>query len=233
MQVRKDSTTTTMEVQPEKHFSGLRAGTKAARESANVGLRSLGLAIVLPFNSWRGSEKPKIALRQSHSAAVARAAVHLAPVTACLVILSFNFRVVFIHYSPALAALQYVAKLHEMLMQASIAAIVFGCLRQCLVGDNTLPFGAILAGSQVQNLSTMFSLEFWGAVTSPSLGWRRKLILWVIIPLSIALAATVGPSTAILILPRAMQPHVGSDDIFLNEEALFPHHMTVETAGIP
>ncbi|KIW34539.1 uncharacterized protein PV07_01316 [Cladophialophora immunda] len=204
---------------------------QSVNDYAKVVLRSLGLAIAGSLGGWRGSEGPKIALRKSRGIAAARASVHLIPLVACGVVLGYNFRIVFVEYNAAYSALQFVAKLHEMLMQASIAAIVLAYIRQGLIGNTALPFGALLAASQVQNTSTIFSLEFWGAVTSPSLSLRRKFELFTFVLVSLVMAASVGPSSAILMLPRGMQPRVGSLDVYLNETVFFPSQLTAASAS--
>jgi hypothetical protein len=196
-----------------------------------VTLRSLGLQIIRPFKQWRGSEEPKIAVRKSRSIAAARASIHLVPVVACAIILGYNFRVVFVAYNSAYTALQYVAKLHEMLMQASIIAMVVGYIRHRLVGRTSLPFGALLAGNQVHNLSTLFSLEYWGAVTAPSLMRGQRAILFLLLLAAVLLAASVGPSSAILMQPRVIRPAVGSFDLYINETFYFPAQMNSGNPG--
>jgi hypothetical protein len=194
-------------------------------------LRSLGLQIIRPFQSWRGTEEPKTAICKSRSIAAARASVHLVPVVACAIILGYNIRTVFVEYNSAYTALQYVAKLHEMLMQASIAALVLGYIRQGLIGSSCLPFGALLAVSQVEKTSTIFSLEFWGAVTAPFLNTRRKIVLFVFVVANVLLAASVGPSSAILMQPRAIQPRIGSLNVYINETVFFPSQLTESFLG--
>jgi hypothetical protein len=195
-------------------------------------LRSLGLQIVKQFGSWRGSEEPKIAIRHSRIVATARASIHFIPVVACLVLLSYNAIVVFVPYNPGYTALQFVAKFHELLMQASIAAMVLGCVRHQLTRDAALPFGALLAGSHIYNLSSLASLEFWGTVTAPSLQTRRRIAYFVLVSFGVLLASTVGPSSATLMLPRRMQPRIGAADSFINEAKLFPAQLTGSNLGL-
>ncbi|KAF2228705.1 hypothetical protein EV356DRAFT_48170 [Viridothelium virens] len=194
-------------------------------------LRSLGLQIVKPFKSWRGPENPKIAIRQGRSVATARASVHFVPVAACLVILIYNFRVVFVWYDSGCVALQFVAKLHEVLMQASVAAIVLGYIRHHLTGETALPFGALLAGSQIYSASSLVSLEFWGTVTAPLLGMRHRIVYFILVSVGVLLGSTVGPASAILMLPRQMQTRIGSFNYFINETKLFPLQITASNVG--
>ncbi|CZR69543.1 uncharacterized protein PAC_19443 [Phialocephala subalpina] len=102
-------------------------------------------------------------------------------------------------------SLQFVAKAIELLMQGSIASVIY-----------------------------LFSLEFWGAVSSNCLQFRRKTFMLLFIPFNILLATVVGPSIAILLIPRHLSNFpAGTTSIWLNgtENDLYPSNFT--TAQIP
>jgi hypothetical protein len=106
------------------------------------------------------AEPAKVAIRQDRRVATLRAAIHILPVAAAITLVALNLRGLL--YGPAndwVSVLQFVAKAHEMLMQASIAFVNFAYLRNSLLSDNNLPFGAIFAALQVNNLSYLWSPE--------------------------------------------------------------------------
>lgn len=204
---------------------------RSSKVCASVILRSLGLQIVRPLQAWRKPEEPKIAVQKSIPLAMARASIHTIPVIGCLIILGYNARVTFVVYDSAYSALQFVAKLHEIMMQASIAAIVLGYIRHQLIGQSAVPFGALVAASQTQNASSLLSLEFWGALTASSFRDPRSIATVTLISLGVLLASTVGPSSAILLLPRGMRAQVGSWNWYVNETIYFPPRLTNATVG--
>jgi hypothetical protein len=64
-----------------------------------------------------------------------------------------------------------------------------------------MPFGALSSALQVRNVSYLWSLAFWASATSPCLQGRRKYSFLLLTLSSILLAATVGPSVAIALIP--------------------------------
>ena len=111
---------------------------------------------------------------------------------------------------------QFAAKAHEVAIQASLAAIVFSYVRHEMALGQGLPFGALFSGLQVSQISYLWSMEFWGSLTSGYLPIRRRLGLLMIILLSFLLAAASGPSSAILLIPRLDYWPAGSTDIWVN-----------------
>lgn len=118
-------------------------------------------------------EEPKVALRKSQSYAIIGALIHVLPVGACLALVIINIREVYIggelrgtsgQDTEKLAALQFVAKLHELVMMSSLTAIVLTYIRSNILCGDGLPLGALFAGTQFRDLSFFWSQEFWGAV---------------------------------------------------------------------
>ena len=79
-----------------------------------------------------------------------------------------------------------------------------------------LPFGALFSGLQVSQASYLWSMEFWGTACSKQIPARRRIGIISVISIAIFLAATIGPSSAILLLPRLAYWPAGSTDIWLN-----------------
>ncbi|KAF2136751.1 uncharacterized protein K452DRAFT_211705, partial [Aplosporella prunicola CBS 121167] len=86
--------------------------------------------------------------------------------------------------------------------QASISNAFLVYLRHGLIGDGPLPFGALFAGLQITSVSYLWSLEFLGSVTSKHIRVPRKLLFVLLVTFNILLAAGVGPSIAIALIPR-------------------------------
>ena len=96
-----------------------------------------------PLRSKTG-EKPKIALKKSHSSAFFQSLIHLPPVAITLGILSLTFRSVFWeapgpNTNSALNALQFAAKVHESLIIVSLGAMAIYYIRCGLVGSRGVP----------------------------------------------------------------------------------------------
>ena len=93
-----------------------------------------------------------------------------------------------------------------------------------------LPFGALFSGLQISQVGYLWSMEFWGTVCSEQLPIRRRLGIISIISIAIVLAATIGPSSAILLLPRLGYWPAGATDIWLNAtfQDLWPDRLVLD-----
>ena len=108
------------------------------------------------------------------------------------------------------------AKALEIMIQASLAAIVLGYVRHELVLGKGLPFGILFSSLQVNQISYLWSMEFWGSIGSKSLSMYRKTFLLVFLLLVFVVAAGVGPSTAVLLIPRRDYWPAGSTHVWIN-----------------
>lgn len=82
------------------------------------------------------------------------------PLAGALALIVLNFKTqYFCADSTWLPVLQFIAKAHEILMQASIAAVMFTYVWRQLTMGCTLPYGAIFAALQTSQLSYIFSPE--------------------------------------------------------------------------
>ncbi|KAL8814284.1 MAG: hypothetical protein Q9223_006481 [Gallowayella weberi] len=194
--------------------------------------RSIGLAIASDISphlrSWKPSvEKKKIVINRSIKLALARCSVHVLPVVVSTVILIVNTKQLFIgidfnsqikSVTVNLALLQAAAKLQELLIVASLATVVFQLLRHELIHGDGLPLGLLAAGFEFTKLSYFWSPEMLGSLKNtfgrPSKSRRIALIAFLVI--AGALAALVGPSCAVLLIPRSQDWPAGGTVLYLN-----------------
>ncbi|KAI4177618.1 MAG: hypothetical protein LQ346_007626 [Caloplaca aetnensis] len=183
-------------------------------------LRSLGLNVLVyvcqHFLGFGLDEIPKKAFQRDRIMALCRAMIHFLPFLVAMGELTVNWRG---HYIGAningLSYLQFAAKLHEMAMQSSLAVIVFAYVRHVLFDGDALPIGAMLSGLQLTQVSYLWSMELWG-IASSSIPLRRRLSVMAVIVVAVSLASTVGPSSAILMIPNLNYWPAGSTHIWMN-----------------
>jgi hypothetical protein len=143
--------------------------------------------------------------------------VHLAPCIFSVIIISLNIKGYFIgaelagaagQTSQALAALQIAAKVQELLMVASLTAIVVHRVRHDLITGKGVPFGLVGAGVQFNSLSYFWSPGFLGSLTS---NVKLNVTLIILTLVSGLIAVTAGPAVAVLLSPQQrIWPLVGS-----------------------
>lgn len=95
--------------------------------------------------------------------------------------------------------LQFVAKLHEILILASLSSIALQVARRMLAGDG-LSVGLLTGVHQFGSVSWLFSWAFLKPLISPR--QARNFILAIALFLGVAYAAVVGPAAAIVLLPN-------------------------------
>jgi hypothetical protein len=176
-------------------------------------------------------ERPKTAMYQSRWVATGHALLHLVPLSSAVVVLILNWSQCFVGPSFTLfTTLQFVAKFHELLMQASLAEIVLSIVRSQIM-EGYLPLGALSASTQAMHISYLWSLDLLAAATSRSFCGRRKALFVCLVPLLILLTALVGPSSAVLMIPRAgmsSRPSVVHWRSTNDENAMFPSQLGKE-----
>ena len=92
-------------------------------------------------------------------------------------------------------AIQFAAKLHEIFMVASLAAIISHLTRSCLLGKRGVPLGLVSAPFKVSSLDYIFSQEFWGSITRPYGMFSLGILLSTIFMLGL------GPASAMALVP--------------------------------
>ena len=195
------------------------------QDCANSMFRALGLNLLTSvYRSLQHlavgkgyEEHTKIAIRGDRTIASLRTLIHAAPVGVALWEIIINWNTYYLGSSiRSLAWYQVGAKTHEISAQASLATIVFTYIRHEMLLGQGLPLGALFSGLQVSQTSYLWSMEFWGLICSNHFPWRKRLHMIFIITIAVILAAAVGPSSAILLIPRLDYWPAGSTDIWLN-----------------
>lgn len=186
--------------------------------------RALGFGLIthalrgLRHPAGRGLHEPiKIAIRRNRLIALSRSLIHVVPVGIAIYEIILNWNTFYVGtrtYSPVMY--QLMAKVHEIMMQASIATFILSFVRRKLALGEDIPFGLLFSGLQVSQISYLWSMEFWGSL-SGSYGRRFRMIgLFALIFLSIVLASACGPSSAVLLIPRLEYWPAGRTHIWLN-----------------
>lgn len=113
---------------------------------------------------------------------------------------------------------QFAAKAHEITLQASLVAIALSYIRLQLTVGSGLPFGAFLSGLQITQISYLWSTELWSSlfVSSTTFHLGRKLTLLAMVTICGLIAATAGPSSAVLLIPRQTSWNSGSTYFYIN-----------------
>ena len=190
-----------------KPLPRLPRGWSRVSHETGLFLRTIGLGIIVTslqgLFTKRFLEPEKAAVRQSRVTALLRALIHALPLGVALFEIVLNWKG---HYVGAQFNkqnyLQFVAKAHEILMQASLATIILSYTRYQISAGNGMPFGAVLGALQFLQVSYLWSIEFWSAIMSKGFQARKKIVFSVLILICITVAATAGPSSANLLIPR-------------------------------
>jgi hypothetical protein len=166
-------------------------------------LRSMKLALLSHLLIIRSDkERPKIALHQSRRMVLLHTLLHIPPLIGAVVLIVVNLVNHFASYWPYdSTGLQFVSKFHELLMQASISAMLLDFIRSQTF-DSHLPFGFLFAPTQISTASYLWSLDYWSALTAPEIPRKSRLVTGLLAFFALALAALVGPSSAVAMIPR-------------------------------
>lgn len=208
------------------HFSRvIKRPRKLLQDSSKTLCRALGLNLIFSLFIFlrhktvgKGYTEPtKIAIRKSRRTALLRALIHVFPVGVALWEIVLNWNTFFVGYEVYnFAYYQFGAKVHEIAIQASLSAVIFSCVRYELMLGDGIPFGALFSGLQISQVSYLWSMEFWGTISSRKISLKNKLRLLLVVTASIFLAAVTGPSSAILLVPRLDYWPAGSTHIWIN-----------------
>ncbi|UKZ72212.1 uncharacterized protein TrAtP1_013154 [Trichoderma atroviride] len=99
-------------------------------------------------------------------------------------------------------ALQFAAKVHEILIVASIGAIVLYFARRRLVGDEGIALGLLMSSYRIDTPSNMLSSKFWSALSFDSSNLDPAAIgLSLLLLVSAILCQLVGPASAGVMQP--------------------------------
>lgn len=100
-------------------------------------------------------------------------------------------------------ALQFGAKLHEILIAASVCAMLMQVIRRKLVGPDGLPFGLVVGAYQIGSaeyfISKSFRIPFWRSIRQRC-HWNAVPIV-LLVAMSIVYVNMIGPASAALLIP--------------------------------
>ena len=218
---------TDSEKAPEVGSTDSRMSRLGVGEYIDTTLRSVNLELLSPLTGWKQlKERPKVAIYKNKNVAILHSLMHVVPFGIAVALITMNLHGMLVDPPAALtpAALQFFAKLLEVSMQASLAAMLLSVVRDGVIkGNRSLPLGVLVAPVNSTNISYLWSLEFWGSLTSPVLSAWQRAFLSVVIITTFLLCALVGPSGAALLIPR---PSTFSSHqeirLFDNETSLYP-----------
>lgn len=158
-------------------------------------------------------EKPDVPLERNHWRLVTSNLVHILPTAATIAVVQLTIRQVYwfdndadsttipwkgakISVTELNNLLQFVAKIHEILLVGSLAAMVMHRVRVRLIGKSGLPFGILVGGYQVGSPEYLLSAAFRSGFNRKF--WPLSLLIFVFT----VLANTLGPVSAVALVPN-------------------------------
>lgn len=206
-------------------------------------LRALGLQLFgqIRFLSTRNrrheAELPKPVVRTSLSSSLALATVHILPVLVSITVIGLNLGHLWLGVtlpgsltdnSLMSAIFQVFAKIQELLMVASLTAVIYHVIVHHLITGDGVPFGFLCASFSFSEISYFWSSEFWGALDG-GISLASKASMAAILLSSGLIAAFAGPSVAVLLIPRQQDWNAGGTEFYLSarEAHLFPSNLSI------
>jgi hypothetical protein len=166
----------------------------------------LELLSAITYNRKLRAEAPKEIVKHNRWKTSSICLIHLIPITITAVLLFLNFSNLYFeavgssNQSARLNALQFAAKMHEILIVTSLSAIVLNCVQYELLYGRGVTLGSLLVGFQITDISSLWSPGLWATVFASGLKIRRFMLILLVV-LAVVLGAVVGPASAILMLP--------------------------------
>ncbi|KAF2094581.1 hypothetical protein NA57DRAFT_80382 [Rhizodiscina lignyota] len=210
--------------------------------SAAASQTELHRTVTRVYKNTRRGEPPKViyTTRRQSLNLLWSILVHIPPLFITIIILALNYKNVYwsdlgaAGQNLVLDSLQYAAKAHELMMTLSLGTIVLHRVQVSLLSNGGVPLGLVTAPYRLTDVYYLFSREFWaGATTTRSTSQdsrhRFRVYRWtflgILIAVNVILAALVGPSSAVLMIPQLdwwdlKDPfHRDSETCFLNISA--------------
>lgn len=187
-------------------------------------------------------EARKIAIRDDRPVAALAGAIHLLPASTAISIALLNSYGYYIGEELAgtkgqddekMAGLQLAAKLHELTIQASIAAMLLQYIRHELALRQGLPFGALFAGQLFKDISFLWSSEFWGTAKGTFADRKHRWRLILLLVVCALLGLTVGPASATLLKPRMGAWPAGGTEFWINVPSDSLWSTNITASGVP
>ncbi|TGO70856.1 hypothetical protein BELL_0655g00010 [Botrytis elliptica] len=124
-------------------------------------------------NRNQQAERPKQAIRSGRWKALCGAGIHILPIIFTIVLLFLNASTVYVtsigvgtaSVNARLNGLQFAAKIHEILIGASLSSMVLS-LVQYRIFQAGVPIGSLFIAFRITDLTSLSSLEFWAALTA-------------------------------------------------------------------
>jgi hypothetical protein len=159
--------------------------------------------------SWRSywsnrNEQSKAAISNSRFRAFWRCLVVLSPIPLTVIVLGLNISNYYCfdwgrpNQNSILDALLFVAKIHDILIAASMSAIVLHRVLYDLTMKDGISLAALTPAYQLTQSRFMFRWAFWTDMLS-----RGRISLGILIALAVFLVNIANPSAAIAILPKS------------------------------
>lgn len=137
---------------------------------------------------------------------LAACSIHLPSLITTTTLIYFNFSSTWFssvgapNQNAQFNALQFAAKVHEIVIIASLSVVAVSCVQHELCRRQGLALGGVLTAFQITNILTLFSPALWKrCFTQGYTAYRIQFGLFITI--ITVLSAIVGPSSAILMLP--------------------------------
>lgn len=183
------------------------------------------------LNKGQGQhEVAKVVVAKSSRLTAWQCFVHLLPISTSIAILWINFRGWYIGVDfPGLTSsdtvvlmlLQLSAKVHEIMIVASLSQIIWHAVRHELLYGEGLPLGLIGSALSFSSFEFYFKKEFYGSLGYLRYSFRRMKRLGFVVLLIISgmTAILAGPASAVLLVPRSQDYSAGGTHFYLNGSA--------------
>lgn len=120
--------------------------------------------------------------------------------------------------------IQFASKLMEMFIVLSLNAIVFAMVRHEFTLGQSVPYGALVAGQQISEISFLWSDEFKSILTGRfSRGWKKLIFIFAIFVCTI-MAFGASSLSAVAMMPQEGEWSAGGSIVYINatQDEVFP-----------
>lgn len=168
-----------------------------------------GLAV---YSAWRANkttdtEETKALFTRDKSIRITQCLVHIAALLSTAALITLNLRQVW--YSDvddvghnSLQGLQFAAKVYELIVEASLAAVMVSLTRKALCSQKGLTLGGLVAAYQFGHASSISSPTFWASLPSTRGQMSlHRIGLPILLIVTTLLATSAGPVAAIALVP--------------------------------
>ncbi|KAF4445636.1 hypothetical protein F53441_10636 [Fusarium austroafricanum] len=192
---------------------------------------------VLEAPARRKEKKRQVPIVKDRFTAILAALVHL-PAIAGIITLSFYiFKNYYIgkelegkpNYDvEKKLGIQMAAKLMEMFIVLSLNAIVFSMIRHEFTIGQSVPYGALIAGQQISEISFLWSEEFFSIVKGKFFQTWKKIGFIITVFICTIMALGASSLSAVAMMPQEGDWRAGGSFVYFNgtRDELFPSLLT-------